>query len=148
MHPPIFVVIFSNFLCIEELAQTQIAGGGAAKPSKPFKFLHIWQARNICLQQHKKKQPVCESCFLWDLSLSNCKRSNLRSNYPKIVSKFQLPLARIFHHERKTGSANQACLTKQSNSNWSIIWASSKFKLPRAYMLNDHLTICNLIIQE
>ena len=31
MHPPIFVVIFSNFLCIEELAQTQIAGGGGGQ---------------------------------------------------------------------------------------------------------------------
>ena len=34
-------------------------GKKVEKPSLPLKFLHIWQARNILLQQDRKGQPVC-----------------------------------------------------------------------------------------
>ena len=42
-------------------AQTQSIKkrGKVEKPSLPLKFLHIWQARNILLQQDRKGQPVC-----------------------------------------------------------------------------------------
>ena len=46
-------------------AQMQIVGEtNEAKPSKPSNFFHTWQARNTCLQQHKKKQPVCATIFV------------------------------------------------------------------------------------
>ena len=130
------------------LAQTQIAGGGA-KPSSPFKSWHMWQARSICLIQHKTKQRVCETCFLWDLSLSKVNNQQSKNTLKISTSSINNVPSRV-----KTGDVPNKTIQFQLMNN---VWIRSKFQVPppekipsrknrHACLANE--TICNPIVQE
>ena len=81
----------------------------------PLKFLHIWQARNISLQQDRKKQPVCGFFFFFFFGYKYlslfvfCVTNPMDQEY---LNQLKIPTAssKNFPSRKKTDSAHLVCV--------------------------------------